>query len=471
MPGIWGDGQRGGIFGARVDPRLQAELERRAAAKRQEMATAQEPSLADQWHGSLANRILSAPSKLFGGLVVDPVMDLATLAGDVIHGRQPTMAADPQTGEFHTDPGLADRAMNAAGMLTLGAGAVPAEANSLRMGIKAYHGSPHDFERFDSSKIGTGEGAQAYGHGLYFAENEGVAKEYRNRLAPPANVGLASKPVTKKDIQAIAEELGMERSAATAANVFGRMSSSSSVDEYLARLAEIDPKELANFPGVAKEIENEHALVLELKKRGLDIERPNKGRMYEVNIAADPEHFLDWDKPLSEQSPKVKEAVGKFGIVNDNAIGERLKAISLEMDAMATDRDPVTNMMRNEKRWHDLAREREQLFHLWDAHQSGSKIYNAVVNQTDKARRGSMPYNQRVVEGSNQLREAGVSGIKYLDQGSRAAGEGSRNYVVFDEHLISILKKYGLPISAAGLAALSQLHPEEAQAAQQKGKR
>ena len=44
------------------------------------------------------------------------------------------------------------------------------------LGIKAYHGSPHDFDRFDLSKIGTGEGAQAYGHGLYFAENEGVAE-------------------------------------------------------------------------------------------------------------------------------------------------------------------------------------------------------------------------------------------------------------------------------------------------------
>ena len=46
--------------------------------------------------------------------------------------------------------------------------------------ITAYHGSPHDFDRFDLSKIGTGEGAQAYGHGLYFAENEGVAKGYRD---------------------------------------------------------------------------------------------------------------------------------------------------------------------------------------------------------------------------------------------------------------------------------------------------
>ncbi len=49
--------------------------------------------------------------------------------------------------------------------------------------ITAYHGSPHDFDRFDLSKIGTGEGAQAYGHGLYFAENEGVAKGYRDTLS------------------------------------------------------------------------------------------------------------------------------------------------------------------------------------------------------------------------------------------------------------------------------------------------
>src|SRR4030095_5667329 len=45
-------------------------------------------------------------------------------------------------------------------------------------GIKAYHGSPYDFERFDPSRIGTGEGAQAYGHGLYFAEAEPVAESY-----------------------------------------------------------------------------------------------------------------------------------------------------------------------------------------------------------------------------------------------------------------------------------------------------
>ena len=52
-------------------------------------------------------------------------------------------------------------------------------AGNFEGGIKAYHGSPHSFERFDTSKIGTGVGAQPYGRGLYFAGSEDVAKPYR----------------------------------------------------------------------------------------------------------------------------------------------------------------------------------------------------------------------------------------------------------------------------------------------------
>ena len=42
-------------------------------------------------------------------------------------------------------------------------------ADEAAEGITAYHGSPHTFDKFSMDKIGTGEGAQAYGHGLYFA--------------------------------------------------------------------------------------------------------------------------------------------------------------------------------------------------------------------------------------------------------------------------------------------------------------
>jgi hypothetical protein len=46
-----------------------------------------------------------------------------------------------------------------------------------------WHGSPHDFDSFDVSKIGTGEGAQVYGHGLYFAQNRNIANHYKDALS------------------------------------------------------------------------------------------------------------------------------------------------------------------------------------------------------------------------------------------------------------------------------------------------
>lgn len=48
-----------------------------------------------------------------------------------------------------------------------------------------YHGSPYKFDAFDPERIGTGQGAQAYGHGLYFAEHPDVAREYAKELSQP----------------------------------------------------------------------------------------------------------------------------------------------------------------------------------------------------------------------------------------------------------------------------------------------
>ena len=47
----------------------------------------------------------------------------------------------------------------------------------------AWHGSPHDFDKFDLGAIGSGEGAQFYGWGLYFAKNKEMAKNYKEVLS------------------------------------------------------------------------------------------------------------------------------------------------------------------------------------------------------------------------------------------------------------------------------------------------
>lgn len=59
-------------------------------------------------------------------------------------------------------------------------------------GLRRFHGTPQDFDHFDMSKIGTGEGAQAFGHGLYFAQSEKVAQHYRDALSQrgPSSVQL-----------------------------------------------------------------------------------------------------------------------------------------------------------------------------------------------------------------------------------------------------------------------------------------
>ena len=158
--------------------------------------------------------------------------------------------------------------------------------------IRAYHGSPRDFERFDTSRIGTGEGAQAYGHGLYFAENEGVARDYRNKLAP--NKPDAVKP----------DNIAMEQYKPAWDDVLHRMymatgempRSSYDVDKWL-KAREPFQKELdaitqqMNVDTIARNPSTVY------------------GRMYEVNINADPNTFLLWDKPLSEQPEQIKQAV------------------------------------------------------------------------------------------------------------------------------------------------------------------
>ena len=75
-----------------------------------------------------------------------------------------------------------------------------------KSGITAYHGSPYDFDRFDISKIGTGEGAQAYGRGLYFAQNENVAKSYRDNLAKPSFNETKSGVPISSDVSRLLED-------------------------------------------------------------------------------------------------------------------------------------------------------------------------------------------------------------------------------------------------------------------------
>lgn len=260
--------------------------------------------------------------------------------------------------------------------------------------ITAYHGSPHSFDKFDLAKIGTGEGAQAYGHGLYFADSEDVAKSYRDDLS--RKIVVDGKTLLDRN------------------KITGSTGNKTVDDVLLAHGGDVDKAIAENSDWLdQKEIEILHGL-----KGKISSEAP--GSMYQVRIKADPEHFLDWDKPLSEQSAKVQEAWQDIIAKHGDRMNEGYPFPSISENPYF--KDPY-----------------------------GSTIYRQTPAQSADA-------------ASNELKQRGVKGIKYLDQGSRGAGDGSRNYVVFDDSMVEILKKYGLVGLLGGSAAYgsSQQQPQGA---------
>ena len=244
----------------------------------------------------------------------------------------------------------------------------PMKAGVLTKGIRAYHGSPYKFDKFSMDRIGTGEGAQSYGHGLYFAEQEATAKAYRDALASPSLLD----PDTR---------------AAQALKSYDSRADAISNLKQILSISDPHPQTDALRSAI------------QILERGDTPVPKSPGHMYEVNIRANPEQFLDWDRPLGQQSQNIQSVLfDKMGVPESLGRGEDVY------------RDAA---MRNYPR---------------------------------------LPSSMAYAEGSRAFREAGIPGIKYLDQGSRDAGQGSSNYVVFDDKLIDIMKRYG--IAGAGLSGL-----------------
>jgi hypothetical protein len=159
-------------------------------------------------------------------------------------------------------------------------------------GLTAYHGSPHDFEQFDTSKIGTGEGAQAYGHGLYFAESEPVAKEYRDKLTAgtyKGDTGQVFDPFRNL------EHLNVRNAA--------YKSIDNAIDRAKGLLEDEDQSHNADM------INRDLAKLMEAKAQNA---QPQTGRMYEVRINAHPDHFLDWDAPFEKQHANIQNVVRDY---------------------------------------------------------------------------------------------------------------------------------------------------------------
>jgi hypothetical protein len=238
-------------------------------------------------------------------------------------------------------------------------------------GITAYHGSPHDFDQFDISKIGTGEGAQSYGHGLYFAQAEPTAKEYRDRLAYE----------TPSSGDTMADEFAVDPGT-------HKFMSEQDIAEHIEDVQRKASKTI--FDGGKQKYLFDDGSILTDEGDHFRAAQKDKGRMYEVHINAHPDHFLDWDAPLSKQSQHVQDALAQHPKANRLFGNDVVKGELVEP--------------------------------------TGQSILNRLLGSA--------------AENSKQLHDLGIKGVKYFDQGSRGKGEGTRNYVVFDDKLVNVKRKY-----------------------------
>ena len=284
--------------------------------------------------------------------------------------------------------------------------------DSVRQVIKAYHGSPYDFDGFDASKIGTGEGAQAYGHGLYFAGNEDVAVGYRDKLKD-----LVDGPVP--------DELGSELQ-----NIIKEVSG------LAERRRTATGKE---WYALDRALGDAHVRHQDVQHR-ISAASYNPGRMYEVEIGHPESGLLDLDVPMSQQSDAVKAGLANIDPRRFGAVPHEVGAGSYGGLRWKTPWDTLIG--------HPVRNKPPEALTFLDT---------ALPTQHSRAAYADLAAMARSeAKASQAMREAGIPGIRYLDQGSRNAGDGTRNYVMFPgtEDSIRILRKYGMmaPI-AAGAAA------------------
>jgi len=207
--------------------------------------------------------------------------------------QTPRNAYEYLTGYPKKDWMLANMAMAAGKMMPTG--------TPMMKQIEAYHGSPHKFDKFSTKQIGTGEGAQAFGWGLYFTDKPNVARHYSEQF---------------KDITAIKPK--------------------NEIDEYIIGKAQDYIDEFGSSPerktieDWIKQDEPENFDMFDALDRMNELYDSIEGNVYKVALHKGKEpgdyDYLRWDKPpTSEQLNKIKKQFRKEGLRDERGIEEYFK--------------------------------------------------------------------------------------------------------------------------------------------------
>lgn len=251
----------------------------------------------------------------------------------------------------------------------------------------AWHGTPHRFDEFSLDAIGTGEGAQAHGWGLYFAEDRKVSEGYKNRLT--GRFSFSYKGVKGEHLKPSSEETQAIRAVL---RDFYDGKASDLAEAYNGQIREQE-KILADEHAAEWQKNMARDRLAALKDIDVNQLIVDTGQLFEVDI---PENdvLLDEQKELEDQPKAVREAImAYFNSRPDSYI-------------------PIASP--------DEVRG-----------STGRNFYRDVVFQM--AREGAADAEKAASELLNSL---GIKGITY------EGGRDGRCFVVFDDKAIKVLDTY-----------------------------
>ncbi len=365
-------------------------------------------------------------------------------------------------------------------------------------GVIAFHGSGADFDEFKLEKIGTGEGAQAYGYGLYFAEKEDIAKFYRDTIASrdamhgQLPIRYKGKKFAEFEDSAAAEaEPDKYRMLTTLGKEIHRLSYSPKLrtpenakKQLLARLENEIAQQRNLFKNESADVKDamEEALIASLQRdvdaleqiNPADVTIEKTGKMYKVGLEPKPEDMLDYDLTIGDQSPDIKAKISKLV---DNEItpddlenfgsprGDLKASLLSENRTVASFLNDFAAVRGKDNAGEELLAKYGipgiKYFDNTSRNTAGGELID--VTQAEDGFRAKVAVDNRPggLGGSGRIVTTSApykTRQEALDWADEETKKSGRNYVIFDDKMIKILEKYGIvgPVAITGIAASQQ---------------